>query len=360
MSDLASILLYLSSFAACALLVYFGQKNNQKLFTILGLLIPILLCGLWNNVGIDYNNYVRLFERSNELDYAAFSESNGFWTVEPSFYIFSRISMFLTGSSWLLFTIYSSIIVVFFFLALKRLKTPYLGMSMFLYLTIYFLFNMSLMRQGAAISVSFFAATYLLDKKYLPFIGIVLLASLFHFSALLMLLMIPITAILKRDKSNLLTIGGIALVGILIISLPSLIDIVSSLPLFDKYVYLSNKGREEIFIGQTFLLQLGIMLLCLFLYKKTLRVHREVYLLFPMMLIGIVAYSLNFRINYASRLSYYFLISSSVILPYSVSLFKEKHMPLLLLAVMATIYFVKIYYMGASMMLFPYQFIWES
>lgn len=373
MSIFQSLLFYMCSFFVSALLVYIGSRpkfvhfelrlflnKRVNVFTMLGLIIPILIGGLLSGVGIDYEGYIRLFEKSNELDYAGFLAYNGFWTVEPSFYFIARASMTITGGSWLLFTVYSAINIIFFYLFLKRMIPKQRALGFYIYLFVFFLFTMTLMRQGAAIALCLYALTFLLEKKYLNYIILIGLASLIHFSALFFLISLPIFKLIKPAKPNWVPLVLIAALGLFVVSSPSLIQVITTIPPFDKYVYLLSKGRDDVLIGWTFLLQLVIFSVITFLYYRVARMYKYASLLYSMLLLGLIAYSLNFRIDYASRLSYFFLPVSTILLPYSLNVFRNNRLLLFVVVVGCVLYFVKVYYSGNTMMVFPYNFVWSK
>lgn len=373
MNELQSLIFYLVNFTLSALLIYLGSltkyqnialsiKKGVKInvFTTLGLLIPILIGGLLYGVGIDYSGYIRLYEKSNELSYEEFVDYNDFWTVEPTFYILARLSMTLVNSSWLLFTFYSFINITFFYLFVKTLIPKQRAVGFYIYLLLFFLFTLTLMRQGAAISICLYSLTFLLNKRYIPYLALVALASTFHFSALLFLISLPIYLLLRSPVPKWITIITVVGLGVLAVSSPLLIQILTSIPPFDKYIYLLNKSRDEVFIGWTFLLQLSIVVLISIFYYRISRRNTHSSLLFVLLLVGIISYSLNFYIDYASRMAYYFLPASSILLTYCINQFKDNKILTLITLAACVLYFIKIYFTGNTLMVFPYNFIWSA
>lgn len=373
MTVFQSLLFYVFSFLLSSLLVYLGSRPKYEDFslriflnkrinilTTVGLIIPILIGGLLSGVGIDYDGYMRLFEKSNELDYAGFLAYNGFWTVEPSFYLLARASMSIVDGSWLLFTVYSSINIIFFYLFLKRIIPSQRALGFYIYLFIFFLFTMTLMRQGAAIAVCLYALTYLLEKRYFTYSALIGLASLIHFSALFFLITLPLFLLIKPAKPNWIALASIVALGLFVVASPSLIQLITSIPPFDKYVYLLSKGRDDVLVGWTFLLQLVILSVITLLYYKLAHMYKYASLLYSMLVLGLIAYSLNFRIDYASRLSYFFLPVTTVLLPYLSNVFRNNRLILFIMMLSCVLYFVKIYYTGNTMMVFPYNFVWSK
>lgn len=373
MNEWQSLIFYLASFSLSALLIYIGglqrfvnvcitlpRRVKVNVFTLLGLLIPIFIGGFLYNVGIDYEGYIRLFEKSNELNYAGFVAFNDFWTVEPTFYVIARLSMALTGSSWLMFLIYAAANIIFFYLFLRRATPKYKALAFFMYLMVFYLFTMTLMRQGAAISLCLYALTFLFDQKNVKFLFTVGVASLIHFSALFFVIPWILSILIRPRKGNWLLMATLFVVGLLIIASPLIIQFITSFPPFDKYAYLLDKERENVLIGWTFLMQLGIVGIISVFYYRMPRTYSRASLLYAMLLTGIIAYSLNFRVNYASRLSFFFLPVSTVLMTYVIDMFRYNRILITAVVIGCVVYFIKIYYTGNTMMVFPYNFIWSS
>ncbi len=70
-----------------------------------------------------------------------------------------------------------------------------LWISTILFVNLYFLYlNMNFLRQSIAVSIALFAWTFLKNRRFLPFLGLILLASLFHTTALILL---PVYALVR-------------------------------------------------------------------------------------------------------------------------------------------------------------------
>ena len=187
-----SVLLYLLVFVGSATLVYFGNRKSTAkrlgiALTALGLAIPILLAGLRHEVGRDYPAYARMIENvqaGREMSHRA---------IEPlSTFIIQFSASF--GDSVMMFTLFSTITVLFAYFGMKRMlpaDARYIASGFFLYLCIAFPITLNVVRSGAAIALVTFALSYLVDAKaryrLLKFIGWTGAAALFHMSAIICL-----------------------------------------------------------------------------------------------------------------------------------------------------------------------------
>lgn len=200
----------------CILLLFaFKGKPYRKAANIFIILISIslVLCsGLRHeSIGNDTVNYLNMFEDikleswkdlTSDFFSKYFSPTNN-QDKDPGYSIFIKITQIFTSNS----RAYLFIIAIIFFISLgKFLKehTESLQELLFSYVFYINLFNEyvpnSAIRQTLAISIIFFAYTNLQKKRYLLFFVYVILASFFHKSALICLLVLPMTYLKNIDK----------------------------------------------------------------------------------------------------------------------------------------------------------------
>lgn len=134
------------------------------------------------SVGTDSGAYSKYFRQELPLYNYSFSESS-----EYGFQLLQYIILYFTYNYfWLFFS--TALIAVFLNLkVLTKLSVNYV-FSVLFYITLgsyTFIFNG--IRQGLSMAIFVVAIPYFLQKKLLPYISIVLLASLFHRSALVMI-----------------------------------------------------------------------------------------------------------------------------------------------------------------------------
>lgn len=128
-------------------------------------------------------------------------------TVEKDkgFYFFSAVIKNLISENVNLYFIILALIQVVLLIKVYRKYSPNYVVTFFLFIasTDYISWMFNGIRQFTAVTITFFAFEYILKKKYIPAVLIVLFASLFHGSALLVL---PFIFIAQGDAWNNKTI----------------------------------------------------------------------------------------------------------------------------------------------------------
>lgn len=156
-------------------------KKGAEIFIIVFiLLVMLVIFGFRHEVGVDWFNYIRVYERH-------VGDAWSFSTPEIAYKYLNVFSDMLgTGIVGVIFV--STLLLLLFSFA-----APYrLGINPFYYMALVAPYHlvvsgMNLTRQSIAISIFIFAVTYLLQKRKLLYAFWIFAASMFHFSAILML-----------------------------------------------------------------------------------------------------------------------------------------------------------------------------
>ncbi|PMP91366.1 MAG: hypothetical protein C0170_04990 [Hydrogenobaculum sp.] len=169
-------------------------KSNKFMYFFLGYLI--LFSSTRAIVNFDMEIYKNMYE-----NYKTLSTSE----IEPSFIFLSYFFHYFTKSPYLLFSFYAFATTLVVVLGIKNF-TPYVKTSLYLFLTIpmLYLFSLATIRQLLAEATIFFAVSLLYKKeKIFWFIVFGILAFLFHYSAITMIIIVPFTYFLLGNKINL-------------------------------------------------------------------------------------------------------------------------------------------------------------
>ena len=212
---------YGSLFASMVLaLLYKNAAKTQKTFKIgkkripqrivWGILVPlplIIVMGLRSYVGQDYYEYLKIFVRtgynvSKEIGYTAISKIAEFLSFGAPdktvlFMLVAIITMGLFTAGWM------------------RYPSKNLAMTVYLFVTMgYFIYALNIQRQYIAMAVIMFGIKWLNeDWKDMPkFFACVIIASLFHTSALIM---IPAYFLLRKNWPLLFWFCVYLLAGVL-------------------------------------------------------------------------------------------------------------------------------------------------
>lgn len=165
----------------------FAQRSKNSItFKInysLSFLILFFILGFRNYSGIDDPSYISIF---NEVAQVGWIEKFRTSTMEPG-YLFLNYVVSIFTDNYLYMQLVSAFIplYLFYFTFNKYKSVINLPSAIFLFCClIYFqMLSVSLIRMFIAISIVFCAYSYILQKKTLKYVGLILIASLFHYSA---------------------------------------------------------------------------------------------------------------------------------------------------------------------------------
>ena len=170
------------SIAFAFLALFFEKRLSLKSPTVSAFTLLLLVCfiGLKYEVGTDwdvtYYNFIRL--TSGELSFD--------WVQNPLYSLISQISFHAGFSVYGVYVACAAIFCVGLFSLLSRLSRPWLSLCCFYpYYIMVFSFNFD--RQSAALGLVMLGFSQLLDSRRIRFILLLLLASLFHSTALILL-----------------------------------------------------------------------------------------------------------------------------------------------------------------------------
>lgn len=287
-----------------------NSKIVSRLFLGLGFVSMVLVAGLRHRlVGTDSGNYVRIFNSIQEftdiLAPAGRSLEYGFWTLAwlPHF----------ISDQYMVYFLFIALIVIGCYQSTILKYSEHLGISYFVFITMgFYTFFFNGARQGMACAVYALAISPLFDRNFKKYFFIVLLATLFHKSALITL---PVYFIFNKAntmKTNALIVF-IGCAGAYF--LQSIVEIASR---FDsRYSTYADSG-----VGGGYLIVTFICSLCLFFlfYKKSVHVCQEQYGLFLNLFVFGAVISLVptlFGVNPSGllRLNLYFNISAIFLWP---------------------------------------------
>lgn len=165
-----------------------NRKNRDDIFVVAVCILTILLQSFRKNtVGIDLGMYIPGYELSGQLPW--FSPVFNF---EIGYRVFCKVLYMIGVSQQLFLGIVATICQssVFMFIR-KHSKFP--AISIVIYLTFgLFTFSFSGLRQMIAFSIALFSYDFVEKKEWIPFCVIIGVASLFHTSVLVFLIVYPL------------------------------------------------------------------------------------------------------------------------------------------------------------------------
>lgn len=171
--------------------LFFTENQNKYMFYI-SIFVVWFIGAFRFNIGTDYYTYVTWYDTWDMYTHGA-KEIN---EIEPGFYYLVNFLNAIGVHYQALFVVYETIILFFlykglnYFLSENWLRFAVFAMFVFFPSTGGHWWDMNGIRQAAAISISFLGMKYLVEDKLLKFMLIFLVAMMFHYSSLLIILMI--------------------------------------------------------------------------------------------------------------------------------------------------------------------------
>lgn len=164
--------------------------------------LPLLVVSAFRyKVGVDYESYVWIFQ---------YIEQGKSVYTEQLYQLLNKSVSLIGGTQYHVFAIASAITLGLIFNTIfKHSINP--SMSIFLFVAMGYLFSsFNILRQYISIAIIFFAVRFIFDNKFLPFLALVMIAILFHKTAVVM---IPLFFILRLrlPHSYMLMLGGVGM-----------------------------------------------------------------------------------------------------------------------------------------------------
>lgn len=143
--------------------------------------ILILVAILRFDVGWDYQSYYTILDEEIKAGYIRF---------EPLSLLISFIAMYFNMPS-IFFILSGLIMYVTAFYAFKRFSVSP-SISLIVYVGLFYLISLSIIRQALAISVCIYAYRYVISHNFKKYFICIIVATLFHYSAIISLIVYPI------------------------------------------------------------------------------------------------------------------------------------------------------------------------
>lgn len=250
----------------------YEAKKGKKLFAYILIGWMIVLAGLRSEtVGTDVLVYGNsLFESARTSDFSEYMFNNYNWYgIEPLYLLMTYFVSLVTSNVHILYFLIEFIIVGLVLSRLMQLEHPQsvlLGMFIFQCLFIGETFN--LMRQSIAMAIIFFATQYFERRQYVRYLILVVIATGFHSTAIVGLLLLFIYLLLQ--KKNNMWIHLLIVMGSCVITffynevLSKMIEFGIFSEKYSRYVNTAEGGFDFNII----ILRLPILLLIFLFYKK--------------------------------------------------------------------------------------------
>jgi len=323
-----------------AVLYFYPQigRPSRKAYCILTFLILWLFAGLSYDVGWDYLEYINSMK----------VEGHALERYETLEYWLALCSKHL-GSYQLFFIGNHLIIMSLVMMVIYRSSSDYvLSTLFFVGLPLLYLMSFATIRCAAALSVVFFSYDYFLKRdKYLFFILFVFIASLFHQTAFIALLLLPLHIWGRSRWINicLLIIAVFFARSGTMVTIPGMEEVEAMSDIYSRYEYSEKGGGDSGGGDKLHYLYLFFNIVNLFFFSKLSRIggkQLERYISFVNM--GCcIAFIFSFNPLFAMRFSRYYYIFIILIAPYYCQLFKRFNEKNVRLALVSFVFLIFLY-----------------
>ena len=295
------------------------------LLILVAITIPVTVGGMKNlDVGLDLGpNVVGLLNTIDMQghDFSRYMSENIYLSnevtvnTEPGYKILIYIlSIFSMDPHFILFSLQLLTILFVMLFAYKCRNKTSMAFVMLIYMLVWYYQSFTAMRQGLAMTISFFAVALLMDKKYFWTIFWFLIAFTIHSSSLIMLVIFALillsqSKIKEKTKSIIYGVymGVFVLCGIFfnqIIHL--LVDILNILPKQYTKFLVSPQGVDTNW--STILVSLCFVVAAIVYIKYGKKGRVDGRLVLSLLVTNFVFLMLGFKVDFIYRLGYYFEI----------------------------------------------------
>lgn len=315
-----SFFIYLFNALTVAFFVQFASKNKNKIIRFLSLgiaiLVPSLIAGLRDvEVGTDSITYAENFWL---LQYGESTRER--WNeFEPGYSFLNNIIANLGFSYSVLFFAMQFLTMLFFVKAVWNERDNIIvWLTSFTYMLLYFQTSLNMVRQALSITICIFAITLLLKNKKMQFLVWVLVASLFHFSALICLSLFILKYFFeKREKLSLLILIGASMLISNRDLLGNIVYVITGSGYFAGYI---TRDAEDFGSMSVYILRCGAYIVFpLFIFHKMNFCKKYKFYLYTVILGFIIGSLGRMTMTQVQRVGYYFSYLLILLIPLSIS-----------------------------------------
>ncbi len=309
-------MVYINTTAFLLLMRYafnqWGKENLEKAdkaFLWVGSVILALLTGLRHSVtGSDTSGYIAGFKQFRKLPWSSvIDDSHDYYEI--GYRCLIKIIGYITNHENVFFTI----LALFFAYSLgkfitKNSKNRFL--SLMLYFTVgAFSFQITGVRQSLAMAILLFSFEYIKERKLVKFLITVVIASLFHQSAIAIIPMY----FLAYVKMNLISFSLFLLGGSIGCVYASSLMVLFQ-KIFDKYEVYSATGFEG---GAFFVVLMYIITIVVsYMFMNSLeKQYKHNVFFFNMTFVSLLLYILRYFVTIAERVGFYYQFAFIILLP---------------------------------------------
>ncbi len=281
------------------------DSRSIHYFPFLVFLFFLFILSGFRSVGTDYESYVSYFEIASKL-------GGDDVEIELGYFYLNKFLRYFSDNYVSIFIVTSFINIFFFTIPLlKKSDKLLLSLSLLAYVSIYYFPAYNILRIYIAAGFTFYCIDYLLNRRYLLYILIIVIASFFHKSALIMFF--PLICYWLYNYKVLLFYIFLLLA---LLTMYYIIDFFPMLGLNDRYIHYFEEIDKNSLGG------LGILLfyipLFVLIYYAIYKYPNDSVVKFSLVLVwaSLVVMILGYWAQTLSRLYVYFAYPHLITVPF--------------------------------------------
>ncbi|MHB8126274.1 MAG: EpsG family protein [Desulfitobacteriaceae bacterium] len=331
-------------------------KNRSKVVTAFSCLCIFLIQAVRGfTVGTDIHTYLLAYQNSKNLN---FFKGDILLDFELGYSLYTQFFSRIGFSEQQYLALTAIVIIVPIGLIVYRnSKMP--EMSMFLYIVLgFFTFAFSGLRQSIAIALVFFSFEYIKKEKYFKFLACIVLATLFHTSAIVCVILYPLYK-LKIRKHHLLFI------------IPTFIVMFSLKGYIAKFIIETFFGMYVQFLEKNSAIQMFFAMMCMYILATVFtkdsytegkeEEFKQINSYKNYLLVALFIQLFGGESRVITRVGYYFFLYTILLVPEVIVAQKDKITRMIM--IVAVVVLGAIFYYtetaGGTLSVVPYKFFWE-
>jgi transmembrane protein EpsG len=335
---------------------YLAKYKDGEWGLKVSFLFICLFLALRHDFGNDYVTYLNLFYEFSSLEDYDFTNPFSLF-YEPGWVVLNFLFQSLGFFSMKIFLALLSCVVYYRFVVKYIPKNLYwLAVFIYVFTPSFLLLQSTAMRQSVGVMIFIFSIDYLIKKRFLPYLLLILLASLFHYSAIFLIFVYPLIYFNKKIQilSGVFLILSYFLLFLLSKNLAPLFkDLL--LNLNDKYSAYTDQGSVNSGFG--FIYFTFLLVILLFNDKNH---TKEIGLISKISILSFFIIPFGLIIEMSGRFAMYLSPTVVVIYPNLVNNFKAMYVKTLFVVILIIFTFYQFFSFFYSKTYFPYFFEYQT
>ena len=317
---------------------YIFRKDKKKFCIMTGITLWLLIALRSIKIGLADTEkvYLPFFNMVQEMNFLEIM--NYKWMSDKMFFIIMKIISLFTSNYQVCIAIlgipYIALVMTYTY---KESKQPLF--STIIFISLYYLYSFFLLRQVIAIGIVLFSVKYIKQREPIKFVLMVLMASLFHKTALIFCVAYPFCRYIKFGKKNYIMI----LLTLIIAKNFSSI-ILNILPYFDFTGRIASGIASNLYSTNSPVSMFGLFITVIMLIASNLY-YKEMWLespnnnvLYNLSTIGSIVFALSSIVAEFYRASLYFSIFNIILLSNSIACEQDKQRKIIYNVVICSVF----------------------